>query len=76
MQIDPGKELNRTVVIDESVGRDTKFMFSYLSSPPTLDFSVISPSGKRYTLDGPNRYSVDGANMLGIRIENNTEVRK
>ena len=75
MHIDPGEELNRTVTIDESVGRDTKFMFSYLRSPPTLDFKVISPRGQLYTLNGPNRYSLDGANMLGIRIENTTEVR-
>ena len=76
MLIKPGEELNRTVIIDNSIGRDTTFAFQYTSSHSILDFEVISPSGKRYTLNGPNRYSLGTAKVLGIRIKENTEVSK
>ena len=73
MLIKPGEELIRTVNIDESIGRDTTFAFEYTRSP-TVVIEVISPSGKRYTLYGPNRYSPYGAKVIGVRIKKSTRV--
>ena len=75
MSIKPGEELIRTVNIDESIGRDTTFAFEYTGSPRVV-IEVISPSGKRYTLYGPNSYAPDGAKVRGIRINENIRVRK
>ncbi|KAI0208298.1 Calcium-activated chloride channel regulator 4A [Lamellibrachia satsuma] len=67
------EEVNRSVSIDSSIGRDTEFTFTYTGSTFPLDVLVTSPSGLNYTVDGPNGRHDSANKQLTISI-NETEI--
>ena len=68
------EEFNRSVSIDSSIGRDTEFTFTYTGIRFPLDVFVTSPSGLRYTTDGPNGRHDTANKQVKISL-NETEVR-
>ena len=74
MSVGPKEEVNRSVNVDSSIGRDTDFTFSYIGSDFKLDVVVISPSGVNYTADGPHSQNSVVSKKLTISIQNETEV--
>ena len=67
-------EINRSVSIDSSIGRDTEFTFTYTGSTFPLDVLVTSPSGLEYTTIGPNGRHDTANKQVKISL-NETEVR-
>ncbi|KAI0208300.1 Calcium-activated chloride channel regulator 1 [Lamellibrachia satsuma] len=66
-------EINRSVSIDSSIGRDTEFTFTYTGSTLPLDVLVTSPSGLEYTTVGPNGRHDTANKQVKISL-NETEV--
>ena len=64
-----------SVTVDSSVGRDTKFTFSYAQNW-TLDVAVMSPSGVLYSASGQHGVNSVASETVTISVQNQTEVRQ